>query len=401
MKKVLCLSPYSVIPPQYGGATRIYNIYSEISSRYQVVHFAQQVTKSNLNFSVSPILQQVTPTYVEYSCRNPLNIFLYGIISSGLKYPFTFHSEVLSLSAPNWLRQQVKEADIINVEHPWQFPWVYRQNRQRKPILVTAHNVESVLFDADKNPGLSLVSKQYSKDIERRERFTMQHATRVLTMSYQDAEKLVDRYNISPEKCVTVPNGVDCKLFSPVDSIQRTQRKRELGFTDKTVVLFAGSTHTPNKEAVEKILQWAEAWPDDNVHFLVVGSVGRTFSHIKLSNVTFTGLVEHVIPYFEAADIAINPMISGSGTNLKQVEYMAMGLPSLATSIGARGIDLVDGYHGFISDIENFPNKLRWLINKLDDFDFIRQNSRLFAKENFDWQVISQRVVKVYRDLGC
>ena len=35
----------------------------------------------------------------------------------------------------------------------------------------------------------------------------------------------------------------------------------------------------------------------------------------------------------------INPMISGSGTNIKMFDFMAAGLPIITTDIGARGIE--------------------------------------------------------------
>lgn len=395
------MSPYSVIPPQYGGSTRIYNIYKEISKYYQVVHFAQQVTKNNLAFTTSPLIQEITPTYAEYSCRNPLNIFLYGVISYYLKYPFTLHSEVLNFSAPRWLYYHLKKADIINVEHPWQFPWIYNQLKQKKPILLTAQNVEAVLFPPEKFSKLpSPAAKQLSKDIARRENFAVQHATRVLTMSSQDAGQLVNRYHISPDKCVVIPNGVDCKVFYPVEISQRKMRKEEIGLRDKTVVLFAGSTHAPNREAVDKIIHWAKIWPDNTVHFLIVGSIGRLFSDINLPNITFTGLVESISKYFEAADIAINPMISGSGTNLKQIEYMAMGLASLTTDIGARGIGIENEKHAFISDIEDFPYKLQWIIDHPEICSMIGKNARLFAKKNYDWSVIGKKIIEVYQSLG-
>ena len=33
------------------------------------------------------------------------------------------------------------------------------------------------------------------------------------------------------------------------------------------------------------------------------------------------------------ADIGINPLISGSGTNLKMLEYLSSGLPTVTTPI--------------------------------------------------------------------
>ncbi len=46
-----------------------------------------------------------------------------------------------------------------------------------------------------------------------------------------------------------------------------------------------------------------------------------------------------------AASVAVNPMVSGSGTNLKIVEYLAAGVPVVSTPFGMRGLDLRPDEH--------------------------------------------------------
>lgn len=399
MKTLLTLSPYSVVPPQYGGAVRIYNLCRELSQHYRVMHFAQQVQKEQVKASLAPMVQSVTPTYTEYSSRDPLSILLYGIACTKLKCPPILQSEVLNLRAPSWLREQVQQAAVVNVEHPWQFAWVHRQVGGQTPIVITAHNVEAELCSADQFNAPPAIAQALMQEVEKREGFAVRHATRVFTMSDEDTKLFVDRYGIDPDRCVVIPNGVDCQAFTPATPEQRSQRKQELGFADKCLVAFAGSTHLPNREAVQQIIDWATHWTDSRVHFLIIGSIGRAFTHVQLPNVTFTGLVDSTQPYFQAADIAINPMLSGSGTNLKQVEYMAMGLPSIATPIGARGIPLEDGKHGYISPLDEFPARLQWLTQQPDLPDTIGQNARIFAEQNFDWSVIATNLLKVYQSL--
>ena len=41
--------------------------------------------------------------------------------------------------------------------------------------------------------------------------------------------------------------------------------------------------------------------------------------------------------------MAINPMFGGSGTNIKMFDFMAAGLPTISTEIGARGIESPGG----------------------------------------------------------
>jgi glycosyltransferase involved in cell wall biosynthesis len=44
--------------------------------------------------------------------------------------------------------------------------------------------------------------------------------------------------------------------------------------------------------------------------------------------------------YVRRASVAVNPAVSGSGVNIKLVEYLSVGVPVVSTSRGMAGIDL-------------------------------------------------------------
>ncbi len=46
--------------------------------------------------------------------------------------------------------------------------------------------------------------------------------------------------------------------------------------------------------------------------------------------------------------MAVVPLVSGEGVKLKVLDYMAVGLPIVATKKGAEGLDLVNGKHAII-----------------------------------------------------
>ncbi len=59
------------------------------------------------------------------------------------------------------------------------------------------------------------------------------------------------------------------------------------------------------------------------------------------ANVELLGVIDEKRLYsvLRAADIALNPVEIGSGTNLKLVQYMAAGLAVISTETGVRGIE--------------------------------------------------------------
>ena len=67
-------------------------------------------------------------------------------------------------------------------------------------------------------------------------------------------------------------------------------------------------------------------------------------------NVELIGEVPDVHPWLARAAVAVVPLRSGSGQQLKMLEAMSAGTPVVATSLSAAGLDVVDGEHLLIAD---------------------------------------------------
>lgn len=53
--------------------------------------------------------------------------------------------------------------------------------------------------------------------------------------------------------------------------------------------------------------------------------------------------VPDIRPFLAQASVAVNPAVSGSGVNIKLVDYLQAGVPVVSTTIGAQGLGLADG----------------------------------------------------------
>jgi glycosyltransferase involved in cell wall biosynthesis len=145
--------------------------------------------------------------------------------------------------------------------------------------------------------------------------------------------------------CVTVPNTIDPARF--------TRRERVLGGRN---VVFVGLTHVDaNRDGVrwfaEVVLPMLEQLVPD-VHVTIVGGtpppeIARLGDR---PNIEVTGYVRDVEPFLQRAAVSIVPLRSGGGTRLKILESLSIGVPTVSTSIGAEGLDLVDGVHIKIAD---------------------------------------------------
>src|SRR6202040_2644325 len=84
----------------------------------------------------------------------------------------------------------------------------------------------------------------------------------------------------------------------------------------------------------------------------------------------------------------INPMFGGSGTNIKMLDYMAAGLPSVTTAMGARGLETAE--QAFVeSSTERFASDIAALIDDPLRAREVGAAARKQATLFYSWERIS------------
>jgi polysaccharide biosynthesis protein PslH len=124
-------------------------------------------------------------------------------------------------------------------------------------------------------------------------------------------------------------------------------------------ILFVGTLgYQPNADAV----MWfaSRMWPrlrhslSNRVRLVIVGQdppaeirrLGRQ------SDVLVAGSVPAVAPFYLAADVAIAPLRAGGGTRIKLLEAASYGVPMVATTFGASGLEFRSGREILLADTE-------------------------------------------------
>ena len=108
---------------------------------------------------------------------------------------------------------------------------------------------------------------------------------------------------------------------------------------------------------------------------------------------------EEKLELFRSSNIALNPMQSGSGTNIKMLDYMAAGLPVIATPIGARGLDL-NGTNSMICEIPDFPEKIREVLENRILYKSLSDNGRKLVEDKYDWRKIAWNMADVFEKIA-
>ena len=147
-------------------------------------------------------------------------------------------------------------------------------------------------------------------------------------------------------------------------------------------VLFLGALDVAtNTEALGWFLD--EVWPRVTARHetVVLDVVGRGPSEEVRQRVAATNRAElaadvpDVRPYLARAAVAVNPAVSGSGVNIKLIEYMDAGIPLVSTSLATRGLPLTPGADLEIQDEE--VGFAQAVVRLLDD----PQAARAMAKQ--------------------
>jgi glycosyltransferase involved in cell wall biosynthesis len=265
---------------------------------------------------------------------------------------------------------------------------IIRRYDKEVKIIYNAHNVDSNLAKAafDRKE-ISSTQLQGYYDFENN---LHKKVDAIFTCS-EDDRKTFEGMNKGQLKVSVVPNGVDIPEKKHDDAVNQ-QIPRFL--------IFCGSLWSiPNAEGLHWFCQ--KIWPLVLKEFprliLLVVGIGKLpekYSEAyNMPSIEFSGAVEDVKSWYNRAAVSVVPLLTGSGTRLKILEAMGMGVPVVSTTIGAEGIDYVEGKEIVIADKENdFADKIIALLKEKNQRERLSIEARKLALAKYDWNVIGEKM---------
>jgi len=231
---------------------------------------------------------------------------------------------------------------------------------------------------------------------------------KIITTGETIREQLIERNHVSPEKIVSIPTGVDFKLFDPKKSKKKI--RRELSLTENTPlvgmvsVLRSWKGHNFFIDATATVLK-----KFSNVRFLIVGdgpqkeNLTKIIQEKGLSETIFMlGHREDIPEIMASFNILVHPSFANEGVPQSIVQAMAMGVPVIASDIKSLSEVVTDGKTGLLSPRKDSGKLAKRIILLLKNKELMRKmgnNGRKFVVEKFSMERMISSIENLYKNM--
>jgi glycosyltransferase involved in cell wall biosynthesis len=389
-KTIIVLNDFKVSKPYSGGEVRINKLYGRISRYVNVLlicfNNGNIIERTNITEHFIEIAIPKTKEHLEEEAR--INS-LYSVSATDVVNSYMVADNAMIVDV---IKDLSIFGDVLILSHPYMASLT--EYTKPMPIIYESHNAEFQLKEQMllKHPKYQELMSQVYKI----EKLACENSQFIVTSSKDDYAPLLKLCKTAKEFFV-IPNGVEFLYDTPYDI-----KSIKDSFYGYPIIVFIGSAHKPNIDALRFIIDELAVKLKD-FYFIVIGSVCDAVAKPSTKNVLLFGKLEEEYKniLLKIADIAINPMMEGSGSNLKVAEYFSNRLPVVTTSIGARGYDITSGTEALICDLTNFTNCIAQLLGNNELRSRLSEKGYEYCKKNLDWSylgdafynIINQRIL--------
>lgn len=223
---------------------------------------------------------------------------------------------------------------------------------------------------------------EYERNLAR----TFTHSLVCTPRELEDLERLIPGTAAS---CVS--NGVDLEVFRP-QSLEKIPGE----------MVFTGvMDYYPNIEGIvwfcrDVLPLICRELPGVTLTICGARPDARVKALARIPGVTVTGRVPDVRPYLARASVAVVPLRIARGIQNKLLEAMAMGLPAVASSAAAAGVEAAPGRDVFVADDPaDFASATVRLFRDDDLRRRTGEAARACMETNYRWEHQLQRLDRV------
>lgn len=265
------------------------------------------------------------------------------------------------------------------IEHFWCAPYLEQVRPHAHRVVLDLHNIESAWHSSIaslESPVRAWALRRFAQASAALERIWLPQFDSILATSTSDAE--LARHLAREAKVFVYPNSLPDIAQPP-----RLERHE---------VVFSGNLeYAPNISAIrffrESIWPKLEArWPE--LRWRIVGKNPDAIRPLVAGHprIIVTGFVEDAAATLAGSQVAVVPLLAGSGTRIKILEAWAAATPVVSTTFGAEGLHCADEQHLLLrDDPDRFADAVSKLLASPEDRLRLGSAGRRLFEERYTW----------------
>lgn len=399
--KVLQICHKMPNPPSDGGAQAIHNTtLGFLKSGIDLKVLSMNPTRNQIDIgslSEDYLKRTKFEAVVVDTKVKPLQI-LFNFFKKESYFIERFKSNAFELKLKSLLSDN--EYDVIQLEHLYLFLYVdLIRSHSKAKIVYRPQNVEYVIWERFLEKVQNPLKRYFLKIATKRlKKFEMENSSKadgIITLTPDDL-KIIGSF--TPNKpSLDIPMGF---VFDDLNEFDASEQ-----FENFPIFYHLGSMDwMPNEEAIDwfvnEISDLAiQKMPDIKIHLAGRNMQDRFFKK-QHSNLIVEGEITDAINYQKDKAIMIVPLLSGSGIRAKIVEGIALGKTIITTTIGAQGINYIEGENLLIADTpQEFVEQMYRCYSSKELCMKIGVNAQELAKEEYHYVSNAKRIVSFYNTL--
>ena len=289
-----------------------------------------------------------------------------------------------------------EQFDIVQLEMLYMAPYVDDIRAHSKAMIVLrAHNVEHKIWERIAKETRSPLKRWYinhlAKTLKEYELNALETVDGIAAITRKDAA-FFRKYTSKP--VIDIPFGVYPEEFTPKYEIEGKPKFYHIG----------SMNWMPNEEGIrwfinEVLPKTVEKVPDF-VYHLAGRNMPEWLTAMNDPHIDIVGEVPDAKAFVANHDVAIVPLLSGSGIRIKIIESMAMGKTVITTRVGAEGILYDEEVNIIIAENKAKMVEAIRAINENPQIAVkIGQAARRLVEETYDNRKIIARLLMFYEQI--
>lgn len=385
---IVFLAQYEPFPPPlFGGQLRMEHLMRELLKSYRIIFACVSKTESAVLKRDWPLASQLedvitAPADTDEPHQHPQ----WGGVTAVLRA--LKPSPIPAIFRYRWSTKLVRlMSDAMRVQKVHAV-WAYH-GWMGEMGLAAGH--APVIIDTDDFAGAMMLDRLRKEPKFNRWPLFWIAARRLIRYEHQ----LPKRYS-----AVVVTKAADLKLLGDGGTTVRrvvpngTQIPDAVGSpTIRSRLLFVGSlAYAPNSEGMCWFLRDVFPLVRERVPAVKLTIAGRGPASEELIRLAAREDVDvsispaEIRPFYQQASVVVAPLFEGGGTSIKILEALANEVPIVATSVAARGLDLIDEQHILQADEPSeFADRCVRLLNDQALSERLVREGRQHVEANFSW----------------